>query len=538
MSRTIHAIQRQVAEWQYTSGPIYDDPFNDVDLDVIVRHTDGARWRVPAYWASGQEWRVRFAPPQPGQYEIKTSCTDAANSDLHAQRATLIASPYTGNNPLLCHGPLRVSASKRTFEHADGTPFFWLGDTWWMGLCKRLVWPDDFQSLVADRAARGFNVIQIVAGLYPDMPAFDPRGENEAGFPWEANFARINPAYFDMADLRIAWLVRCGLMPCILACWGYYLPVLGPDKMKQHWRYLIARWAAYPVVWCLAGETAMPYYLSEDKDGDKRRQIAGWTEIGRTVRTTDPYGHLITAHPTQVGRDQVNDDSVLDFDMLQTGHGGYGSVPNTVGTVVAERKREPHMPVLVGEANYEGIIHSTQDEVQRLTFWASILSGAAGHTYGANGIWQVNTKAQPYGPSPHGGTWGNTPWEEAYRLPGSTQLGLAKRLLERYAWPQFEPHPEWVKPSGDAQHVGAPFAAGIPSQVRVIYFYNPIFPWAGNRVQVRHLERDLKHSAFFWDPRTGDEHPIGLIQPNTKDNWEIPQPPAFQDWVVVIESQS
>jgi len=27
-------------------------------------------------------------------------------------------------------------------EHSDGTPFLWLGDTWWMGLTTRLDWPD------------------------------------------------------------------------------------------------------------------------------------------------------------------------------------------------------------------------------------------------------------------------------------------------------------------------------------------------------------------------------------------------------------
>jgi hypothetical protein len=29
---------------------------------------------------------------------------------------------------------------------------------------------------------------------------------------------------------------------------------MGMEKVKKHWRYLIARWSAYPVVWCLAGE--------------------------------------------------------------------------------------------------------------------------------------------------------------------------------------------------------------------------------------------------------------------------------------------
>jgi hypothetical protein len=40
-------------------------------------------------------------------------------------------------------------------------------------------------------------------GLYPDMFPFDPRGANEAGFPWEADYARIRPAYFDAADARL-----------------------------------------------------------------------------------------------------------------------------------------------------------------------------------------------------------------------------------------------------------------------------------------------------------------------------------------------
>jgi hypothetical protein len=68
-----------------------------------------------------------------------------------------------------------VADDLRHFAYADGSPFFWLGDTWWMGLTKRLTWPEDFQQLTADRRAKGFTVIQIVAGLYPDMPAFDER---------------------------------------------------------------------------------------------------------------------------------------------------------------------------------------------------------------------------------------------------------------------------------------------------------------------------------------------------------------------------
>ena len=68
---------------------------------------------------------------------------------------------------MLKHGFLRVSTNGRHFEHADGTPFFWLGDTWWKCLCQRMTW-DGFQELTADRQAKGFNVVQIVCGPYPD----------------------------------------------------------------------------------------------------------------------------------------------------------------------------------------------------------------------------------------------------------------------------------------------------------------------------------------------------------------------------------
>lgn len=533
MTQIVRAVQNGMVEWTYRSQRVYADPFNQVVLDLEIHGPSGQTWRVPGFWAGGDTWRVRFAPPEPGSYTLRTVCSDSQNPGLHEQGDHLEVEPYRGLNPLLAHGPLRVAASRRTLEHVDGTPFFWLGDTWWMGLCQRLQWPEDFHALAADRASKGFSVIQIVAGLYPDMPAFDPRGANGAGFPWEEGFTRINPAYFDRADRRIECLIESGLAPCIVGCWGYYLPLLGVDRMKQHWRYLVARWGAYPVIWCLAGEAAMPYYLSTGKAHDRDVQVAGWTELARYLRQVDPYHHPITIHPTQVGRDQVLDDSLLDINMLQTGHGGEGSLKNTVAAITREVARTPSMPTLVGEVSYEGFLHYTGAEVQRFAFWATVLSGAAGFTYGANGIWQVNQPGRPYGPSPHGATWGNRPWQEAARLPGSAHLGLARRLLERYPWQEFAPHPEWVDPAGSTDHVAYPFAAGNDA-VRVVYFYGPNFPWA-QPFTLRQLDPAARYRAFFWDPRTAEEFPIPEIIPGEGGCWPIPNQPELLDWVLVVE---
>ncbi len=459
--------------------------------------------------------------------------SDAKNPDLHDLHGEVEVAPYQGSNPLLTHGVVRVARDQRHFEHADGTPFFWLGDTWWMGLCRRLRWPQDFQTLVRDRVQKGFSVIQIVAGPYPDMPPFDARGNNEAGYPWEADFARLSPHYYDMADLRIQFLVESGLVPCIVGCWGYYLPMMGPAKIKRHWRNLVARWSALPVIWCLAGEGMMPYYLSKNKEQDSALQKKGWTEVARYVREIDPNKHLITIHPTARARDQVEDPKVLDFEMLQTGHSDRVSIPNTVDQVTGGVAREPRMPVLVGEVCYEGILEASRQEVQRFMFWSCLLSGAAGHTYGANGIWQVNTLTEPYGPSPHGRCWGNTPWEVAYQLPGSQNLGLAKGLLSRYPWRRFEPHPEWVEPHWGKSNYTLPYAAGIPREVRMIFI-----PHLWDAVKIQGLEPELQYRAFFFDPSSGKETQVGAITTTEAGTWTAPFTPTTGDWVLVLEKQA
>jgi hypothetical protein len=524
------AAARELSEWIFLSAKPYQDPFNEIELDVIVRDAQGREQRVPAFWAGGQEWRVRYAADAPGHYSFETICSDTFNPDLHGRRGTVEVATYQGANPLLSRGPVRVASSRRYLEHAGGTPFFWLADTWWMGLSKRLRWPADFQRLTADRAGKGFTVVQIVAGLYPDMPQFDPRGANEAGFPWAADYAHINPAYFDMADLRIQHLVDRGIVPCIVGCWGYYLPVMGMAKMKRHWRYLIARWGAQPAIWCLAGEGTMPYYLSADKERDQAFQKRGWTELARYVREIDPFHHPITIHPSSSARNTVEDASVLDFDMLQTGHNDRASIPNTVKLVTAGRAAVPPMPVIDGEVCYEGILEQSRQEVQRFMFWACMLSGAAGHTYGANGIWQVNTAAQPFGPSPHGRSWGDTPWDVASELPGSRQLGWAKALLMRYPWWRMEPHPEWVEPHWTAANYIQPYCAGIPRELRIVFM-----PPMWDAPKMMQLEPGVSYRAFYFNPATGTEHPAGTAVAGAAGAWQPPVAPVFQDWVLVLE---
>jgi hypothetical protein len=379
---------------------------------------------------------------------------------------------------------------------------------------------------------KGFTIVQIVAGLYPDLEPFAPRGANEAGFPWEPDFARINPRYFDMADVRMQHLADQGLAACVVGFWGYFIPRMGMAKVKQHWRYLIARWGAYPVVWCLAGEGTMPYYLSKTKEQDAETQKHGLTELARYVRATDPRHHPITIHPSKSSRFCVDDPGVLDFDMLQTGHNDRQSVPNTIETVNHSLAATPKMPVLIGEVCYEGIAEASRQEVQRFMFWSALLGGTGGHTYGANGIWQVNTRQQPYGLSPHGHSWGGPSWDIAAQLPGSGQLGLAKGLLSRYSWWKLEPRPELIEPHWSATDYWQPFAGHIPKEAVVAFCPSGFKP-----VTFKNLEA-ANYRGFFFNPSDGTETAMENIQPDSSGTWKPPEFPIFRDWVIVLEQKA
>ncbi len=537
MPLTIAVCANRVVEFGLQSSKAHADPFNELEVDLIFSGP-GGEWRVPAFWAGGQEWRARFSASQPGTYAWRSACSDASDSGLHDQSGSVEVGPVPAGetNPLYLHGGLRVAESRTHLEHLDGTPFFWLGDTWWMGLTGRMGWPEDFQMLVADRKAKGFTLAHLVAGLYPDVPPQDPRGWNAAGPAWELDFSRINPGFYDQADLKLQYMVGQGITPLIVGAWGYYLPVLGEEKLRRHWRYLVARWGAYPVVWCLAGEVTMPYYLAEDKPAASALQREGWSRLGAYLSGLDPFHRPLTAHSGAMSDslNELSDPSCLDFNFPQTGHGNFNTALASARHIAGRAQNSALQPIVHSETCYEGILGTALQDVQRFSFWSSFLSGAPGYSYGANGIWQVNQPEKPFGPSPHGMSWGDTPWPEAMRLPGSRQVGLGKQLLAERAWWRMRPHPEWVEPHAGGDDWNQPFAAGIPGELRVIYIPYPLVSW-GNPVRVLGLEAGVAYRAFFFNPITGERKEVGAVNADEAGTWRVPAPSSGQDMVLVIE---
>ena len=284
--------------------------------------------------------------------------------------------------------------------------------------------------------------------------------------------------------------------------------------MKEHWRYLIARYGALPVVWCAAGEGTMPFYGSRPA---KRGRAPKTRLDGRD--SFDPgdrsFSRMITIHPSRAARETVADPSLLDFDMLQTGHQPQDAIGQMAKLVRGEYQAKPTMPVIAGESSYDaldlrefgGAVLSSDDSRQML--WVGLMNnGAAGGTYGANGIWQVNRREAPYGPSPHGKNWGTIPWDESMRLPSSAQAGFAKRFLEAFPWFHLEAWPETVKWADDQPTKGDiwPSAVGIETRLRIVYV-----PRHRQSLWNASLRKPSTRSSLF-DPITGVRSSAGTIR--------------------------
>ena len=263
----------------------------EITVTAVMSGPGGAVLRVPAFWDGGQ---TLARATDGGDAGHVAGAHRVQRCERHracmASRPSLEVGPADtqSGNPLYRHGAVRIAAVGSTSSMPMARPSTGWRDTWWMLMSERVSWPEGFKRLTARRAEQGFTVVQTVVGFQPDTTPFDGRDANAGGSPWMPGYQHINPGFFQACDRRLAHLVESGIVPCILGGWGYHMLFMGKERMISHWRYLVARYAAWPVIWCLAGEAAMAYYLSKDHAAIRRKLAAAWPDVARAVRAERP----------------------------------------------------------------------------------------------------------------------------------------------------------------------------------------------------------------------------------------------------------
>jgi hypothetical protein len=543
-----------VCELEFTAARDVDDPFADIQLDVEFTDPNGTRRTVPAFWNGARAWRVRYSSPVEGRHGYRSVVTGPDGTGLDALTGEVTVVGYDGANPLLVHGAPVVAADRRHLAHADGTPFLWLADTWWSAMTARFRWPDVFEELAADRHAKGFNVIQLVAGLVPEFPPFAPEMASEGGQPWtDGGAGEINPDYWTVPDLKIDHLVGLGMVPCIFGAWGYWADVLGRERTLRHWRYVVARYAAYPVVWCIAGEVDLARLHGDQRqDGEQlraraARQVELWEDASRLVRQIDPFARVRTVHPTPApptwsyaSGDTFASRESFELEMLQTGHTGRNCITPTMEhltTALAHGDK----PVINGECSYEGILGSSWQDVQRFLFWSHMLSGTAGHTYGTMPISTFNSREDPWVPNSRVSMHF---WEDAIDWPGATHVGVGRRILERLPWWELEASPASFEPHAGPDDWQLPYAGRLADGTLVVYLpgigmlgandWTALSSWT-----VCGLTPGASYRAVYVDPRTGVEHSgFTFHAADARYTHELGyswNTPTGEDWVMIVQ---
>ena len=149
----------------FESKKTYDNPFLDVSIWSIFTGPSGRRIRREAYWDGGNTYRIAFAPTETGMWSYRLEAPE--ETGLSGVQGTIECIPYEGDLAIYRHGFLKVHPSGRYLTYADGTPFFWLGDTHWaFAFGER--WDESnhpqmtsmFRGMADRRKEQGYNVYQ------------------------------------------------------------------------------------------------------------------------------------------------------------------------------------------------------------------------------------------------------------------------------------------------------------------------------------------------------------------------------------------
>jgi len=338
---------QNVPRWQpqdfaFKSASQVDNPFV-VALTAEVTGPDGKSFTIPGFFDGDGTWKVRVSPTIEGAWSL---VTQSDSKDLNAIKVafTCVKNP----NPN-AHGILRVDkANPHHFIFEDGTRFFMQGYEydwlWALDMDKPDV-PTVGKSL--DLIERhGFNYVILNSYAYDTAWCKGKSGPDDYGpallYPWAGSNAapdhsRMNVAYWQHYDRVIAAMNARGIQAHMLVKvynkqvkW----PPNGSTEEKQFFRWLVARYAAYPnIIWDFS------------KEAHNEKDLSYKQDVLRFFRETDSYHHLTTVHDDDKANDSGAYDEFSDFRTDQQ-HGKFHE------TILRQRARRA-WPIANVESDYE-----------------------------------------------------------------------------------------------------------------------------------------------------------------------------------------
>ncbi len=432
---------------------------------------------------------------------------------------------------------LKVSDNHRYLTYADGSPFFYLGDTAWE-LFHRLD-REEADLYLSDRAAKGYTVIQAVAlaeleGLTTPNPyGHVPLMDNDPSRP--ATHDGPNNDYWDHVDYIVDKAASLGLHIGMLPTWGDKWNLkwgVGPEvfnssNAETYGRFLGERYRDKPIIWILGGDRPI--------EKDIHLQII--RAMAKGIETGDGGRNLMTFHPSgrRNSATEFHQDAWLDFNMIQSGHAR--PAKPAYEFMLENLALKPMKPTLDGEPCYEdhpvkGPVWDRRNQPGAFLPWfdewdvrrpayESMLAGACGHTYGNHNLWQM------WLPGREPISIARTPWPESLAHSGSLQMKYMRGLFEARPFWEFRSDQGLVAAS---TNTGARSALAYNGAFALIYL-----PMGGSvTVETRKLTGD-RVIAHWFNPRQNSAQLIGTFPQANQMEFKAPSAGRNNDWVLVLD---
>ncbi len=534
----------------FESSRQYGNAVQDASLRAVFTGPSGQTIAVGGFWDGERSWRVRFKPTAQGTWKWRTECTDASNVGLHGQGGRFECVAPASDHIFAARGPVVVSADARYFAHADGTPFFWLGDTAWDG--PLLSSDAEWAHYLKVRVEQGFNTVQWMATQNRAAPDGDALGRwayrryrpNSNGGPATAGASAWNPherievvpEFFQRLDKKVDAINAAGMLSAPVLLWahpgtlyqdsnpGFALPESQAILLAK---YMVARWQANDVVWFLPGD-----WNYSGQNAEK------WKRIGRAVFGETP-GAPVGIHPMSrsLYYDEFRYESWMTVLGYQSGHYTDDKSLSWIfdGPCTEHWQDEPRKVFINLEPPYEyHIPHGSNERitafhVRRASYWSLLNAPPAGLTYGGHGVWGWDDGTKAPVDHPHTGV--PLPLKKALGMPGARHMGILKGIFDEIEWWKLRPHVKIItdQPALIAEHIST--ARSDAGDLGVIYspsstaFTADLTGMLAGRL-----------NGTWISPQSGERFKQAV--PSTDRARVRLEPPGYDDWLLVIKAES
>ncbi len=538
------------SEMTFVADEVVDDPVGTQTLDVVF--TNGNKTiTMPGFWDGDNVWRVRFALPSEGTWTYKTVFSDTSDKGVHNKSGSITVEAYSGSLEIYKHGFVKTDPNAKYFMYADGTPFFYLGDTHWNFVAEEYDkagskstgtdTTSHFKYIVNKRVAQGYTV-------YQSQP-------NEVAFDMTDGITVKDLAGLKNMDRYFKYIADQGLVHANAQF--FFASSMNKTVMKNYSqaeyeklldilsRYWVARYGAYPVMYTLAQEIDNDFYYKENTGENTEMNALNnpWKFVCTAMAKYDPYDNPISAH--QEGSTKIMNFTTAVNSAFRNieGHTWWANqwkpalnLPTDFSVARDFWEGGQNKPTVVYEGRYEGLW--TNEYGARAQGWLAFLNGMFGHGYGAIDIWLYNSTYNMNEDTVRDGVritveTKQTPWGKAIEYAGGYQMGYMKTFLEQYQWwklvPAFDDKKIFTSETGFYS------VAYIEKDLFIAYLYDDISQ-EGTKLTgtLTGLDANAEYTYQWFNPRTtatSDPEPV------EKDgtNFTIGERPSAEDWVLVVQ---